>query len=74
MAAAAGPAAGLELLAPLDAPLERYHLLHAVRADLLRRAGRPAEALAAYRRARDLTSSPAERALLERRMSEVARA
>ena len=35
---AEGPAAGLELLD--DLPLERYHLFHAARADLLRRDGR----------------------------------
>jgi RNA polymerase sigma-70 factor, ECF subfamily len=41
-----GPAAGLALIEPL--PLEHYHLYHASRADLLRRAGRAGEARAAY--------------------------
>jgi RNA polymerase sigma-70 factor (ECF subfamily) len=41
-----GPAAALALLDRLD--LDAYHLLHAVRADLLRRLGRHAEAAAAY--------------------------
>jgi len=43
------PAAGLAVLDGLD--LDRYHLFHAARADLLRRLGRPARARAAYERA-----------------------
>jgi RNA polymerase sigma-70 factor, ECF subfamily len=54
-------------LAALDGlPLDGYHLLHAVRADLLRRLGRPAEAAAEYEAARALTDNEAERAFLER--------
>ena len=54
-------------LAALDGlPLEGYHLFHAVRADLLRRLGRPAEAAAEYEAARALTDNEAERAFLER--------
>ncbi|MBL8521519.1 MAG: hypothetical protein JNK75_12755 [Betaproteobacteria bacterium] len=49
--------------------LARYHLLHAARADLLRRAGRPAEARAAYGRALTLVQNAAERAYLERRLA-----
>ncbi len=68
----AGPAAGLQLVAPLsDGPLADYHLLHATRADLLRRLGRDDEAAAAYRRARELTANPAERAFLDRRLDEL---
>jgi RNA polymerase sigma-70 factor (ECF subfamily) len=68
----AGPAAGLQLVAPLsDGPLADYHLLHATRADLLRRLGRDEEAAAAYRRARELTANPAERAFLDRRLDEL---
>ncbi len=59
-----GPEAGLAALDGL--PLEGYHLLHAVRADLLRRLGRTAEAAAEYESARALTDNEAERAFLER--------
>ena len=51
--------------------LERYHLFHAARADLLRRLGCNGEA-AAYRRALELTTSEPERRFLERRLREVA--
>jgi RNA polymerase sigma-70 factor (ECF subfamily) len=66
-----GPEAGLARLDGLD-ELERYHLLHATRADLLRRLGRRNEAAAAYRQALALTTNPVERAFLERRLAEVA--
>ncbi|MEC3919691.1 RNA polymerase sigma factor [Nocardia sp. CDC160] len=61
-----GPAAGLELLDALDATgaLDTYHLLHAVRGDLLARAGRDAEARAAFHRAAELTANDSERELL----------
>ena len=52
--------------------LDEYHLLHAARADLLRRLERHAEAAAAYRRALELATNPVERAYLERRLEEVA--
>jgi RNA polymerase sigma-70 factor (ECF subfamily) len=73
VAMADGPAAGLALVDQLEAegPLAGYHLLHATRADLLRRLGRPAEAAAAYARALALTESDAERRFLERRLAEV---
>jgi len=51
--------------------LRDYHLLPAARADLLRRAGRSAEAAAEYRRALELVKAPAERTYLERRLGEV---
>jgi len=71
---AAGPEAGLELVARLEnGRLEDYHLLHATRADLLRRLGRAEEAARAYRRAHELAANPAERALLERRLGELSR-
>ena len=67
-----GPEAGLELIAELEGGrLEGYHLLHAARADLLRRTGRADEAAAAYRRARELTQNPAEHAFLDRRLAEL---
>ena len=54
-----------------DPGLDRYHLFHAARADLLRRSGRDGEAADAYRRALRLCSSEVERAFLERRLSEL---
>jgi RNA polymerase sigma-70 factor, ECF subfamily len=72
VAMAEGPERGLELIAGLEGGLlERYHLLHATRADLLRRLDRRSEAADAYRRARELTENPAERAFLERRLREL---
>jgi RNA polymerase sigma-70 factor (ECF subfamily) len=67
-----GPAQGLALMDGLAAAgvLDTYPYLHAGRADLLRRLGRWSEAIAAYRRAIELTSNVAERRFLERRMSE----
>ena len=59
-----GAQAGLAALEGL--PLEKYYLLHAVRADLLRRLGRNAEAAAEYESARALTDNEAERAFLRR--------
>ena len=61
---------GLDLMGELEG-LEGYHLLHAARADLLRRVGRAAEAGAAYRQALELTGNHAERRYLERRLLEV---
>ena len=64
-----GPAAALALLDDLD--LDRYHLLHAIRADLLRRLGRSHEATAAYRAAIARTDNTAERRFLERRLEQL---
>jgi RNA polymerase sigma-70 factor (ECF subfamily) len=72
VALAEGEERGLELMAALDRELAGYHLLHAARADLLRRLGRKAEAAVAYERALELARQPAERAFLERRLAEVA--
>ena len=68
-----GPEAGLERIDRLasSGELEQYHLLHAARADLLRRAGRADEALGAYRRAHELCGNDVERRYLERRMAEL---
>jgi RNA polymerase sigma-70 factor (ECF subfamily) len=63
-----GPERGLELMDALADDLGAYHLLHAARADLLRRLGRGAEAAAAYREALALTDSPVEREFLQRRL------
>jgi RNA polymerase sigma-70 factor (ECF subfamily) len=68
-----GPAAGLtrlEALAEREG-IRGYHLLPAARADLLRRAGRRAEAAAAYAEALALVGNDAERRYLARRLAEV---
>ncbi len=57
-----------EQLDALAAELDRYHLFHATRGELLRELGRDDEARAANRRALELTENPAERRLLERRI------
>ena len=61
--------AGLALAESLE--LERYHYLHATRAELLRRLDRADDARAAYDRALELVHSDAERAFLERRRAEL---
>ncbi|MEO6532306.1 MAG: sigma-70 family RNA polymerase sigma factor [Pseudolysinimonas sp.] len=73
VAMARGPAAGLELIDDLSAvgELENYYLLHATRADLLRRLGRLRDALPHYERAHDLAPSPAERNFLTARMAQL---
>ena len=65
-----GPERGLELIDAIDG-LDRYHLLHSARADLLRRMDRREEARREYGRALDLASNPRERAFLERRLDEL---
>jgi RNA polymerase sigma-70 factor, ECF subfamily len=73
VAMAEGPAAGLELVDSLaaDGSLERYHLLHSTRGDLLARLGREAEARSAYRAALELAGNLVEREFLERRLREL---
>lgn len=66
-----GPGPALALVDALD--LDGYHVLHAVRADLLRRLGRDTEAVQAYDAAIALAENPAERAFLERRRTALAR-
>ncbi|GAA4006067.1 sigma-70 family RNA polymerase sigma factor [Allokutzneria multivorans] len=68
-----GPAVGLRLVEALrdKGELAGYHLLHATRADLLRRLRRNAEAASAYREAMALTTTDAERRYLARRLDEV---
>jgi len=58
-----GPAAALAIVDGLDG-LDRHHVWHAVRADLLDRLGRRAEAATAFRRAAELTGNAAERRFL----------
>jgi RNA polymerase sigma-70 factor (ECF subfamily) len=60
-----GPQRGLAALEEL--PLDGYYLLHAVRADLLRRLGRTSDAVLAYDAAIARTDNAAEREFLERR-------
>jgi RNA polymerase sigma factor (sigma-70 family) len=67
VAMATEPARGLDLMDRIDG-LENYHLLHAARADLLRRLGRVDEAALAYRRAHTLATDPADRQFLADRL------
>ncbi|MFE3451719.1 RNA polymerase sigma factor [Nonomuraea sp. NPDC059194] len=67
-----GPQAGLGLVGTLTG-LDGYHLLHATRADLLRRLDRPAEAAEAYRRAIALAGEEADRRYLRGRLAEIFR-
>ena len=66
VAMAFGPEAGLEIVDELryEKSLERYHLLPAVRGDLLARLGRHGEAQAEFKRAASLTQNVRERDLL----------
>src|SRR5438309_4931095 len=64
-----GAEAALPEVDALAEALDDYYLFHATRAELLRNLGRDDEARAALARALDLTSNPAERALLQRRLS-----
>jgi len=70
VAMADGPEPGLEIVDGLTG-LERYHLWHSTRADLLRRLGRDGEAAAAYSRALELAPSETERTFLQSRLSMV---
>jgi RNA polymerase sigma-70 factor (ECF subfamily) len=64
-----GPVAALAVIE--DLKLERYHLFHAIRADLLRRLERHADAAAAYEAALERTDNAAERRFLTRRLAQV---
>jgi RNA polymerase sigma factor (sigma-70 family) len=72
---AAGPAAALAEVEALerDGALERYQYLPAIKADLLRRMGRDADAARDYRAALDLAANEAERAFLQGQIEAVAR-
>jgi RNA polymerase sigma-70 factor (ECF subfamily) len=73
VAMADDPNSGLALIDALDmnGDLEDYHLLHAARADLLRRIGSSPEAARSYARALELVTNESERRFLERRLREV---
>jgi len=64
-----GPSVALDALRPLADRLDGYHLFHAARGELLRRAGDPDGARRANQRALELTSNPAERRLIEERLA-----
>ena len=65
------PEAGLALLEKAAGDLQAYQPFHAAHADLLKRAGRTADARNAYRRAIDLSTNTAERVFLEARLAEL---
>ena len=73
LAMADGPRPALEIVDKLAAgsDLENYHLLHATRADLLRRIGSAEESAKSYTRALQLVTNESERRFLERRLREV---
>lgn len=73
VAMAEGPAAGIALLDAqrLDEQLGEYHLYHAARADLLRRAGDVEAATASYHRALAVCQNQVERRYLLRRLCEL---
>ncbi len=68
-----GPQPALALIDSLASTghLDHYHLLHAARADLLRRLGSSADAAKSYARALELVTNDSERRFLERRLREV---
>ncbi|WP_236790309.1 RNA polymerase sigma factor [Amycolatopsis sp. GM8] len=70
VAEATTPDDGLALIDRITG-LDRYHLLHAARADLLRRLGRVGEAATAYRRAHELATNPADRRFLAGRLHDL---
>jgi len=76
IAMAEGPQQGLQLLEQLslNADMSHYYPYHAARADLLRRAGRLAEARVAYTRAMELSQNHIERTFFQRRLAEIGRA
>ncbi|GGS76424.1 RNA polymerase subunit sigma-24 [Planobispora rosea] len=71
VAEASGPGDGLKLLDGLDRMLGRHHLLHATRAEFLRRLGREREALDAYERALEVVGTDPERAFLLSRRADL---
>jgi RNA polymerase sigma-70 factor (ECF subfamily) len=73
VAMAESPEAGLALLTPLESleELQNYQPFFATRAELLRRLGRPSQALPDYRRALELAKTEPERRFISRRVAEL---
>ncbi len=73
VAMADGPEAGLAAIDKIasNGELDQYHLLHAARADLLRRSGEKADSAKSYTRALELVTNDSERRFLEKRLKEV---
>ena len=68
-----GPQPALAIIDRLaaESDLDNYHLMHAARADLLRRIGSSEEAAKSYKRALALMTNDSERRFLQRRLREV---
>jgi len=71
VAMAEGPELAYAGLAPLAEPLEQYAYFHATRGELLRRLGRPEEAIDAYGRALELEHNEVRRASFQRAIAEL---
>ena len=69
IAEAESPEGGLALIDAIEG-LDDYQPLHAARAELLRRLGRDADAIDAYRRALELTTNPVQREYIRHRLEE----
>lgn len=69
VAQADGPEAGLAATEGLDAELDGFHVYHASRGEMLRRAGREVEARTEFERALELSANPAEQKLLTNRLA-----
>ncbi|HMR79929.1 MAG TPA: hypothetical protein PKD61_32700, partial [Polyangiaceae bacterium] len=71
VAMAHGPKAGLSLIVEIEDELAGYHLLHATRGELLRRAGQHAPAREAFERALALCDNDVEKRLLKKKLATV---
>jgi RNA polymerase sigma-70 factor (ECF subfamily) len=67
----AGPQAALAIIDAIAPELDAYPLLHAARADLLRRSNDADAAATSYARALELTTNESERRYLTKRLREV---
>jgi RNA polymerase sigma-70 factor (ECF subfamily) len=72
IAYARGWEAGLDAIEPLAGALDEYAPFHSTRSELLRRSGQNQDAIAAATRAVALTTNPAERRLLHKRIGQMA--
>ena len=71
LAHSSGPVAGLEATEGLEEDLDGYHIYHASRGEMLRRAGRLEEAREEFERAVELAGNPAEENLLLKRLQDL---